>query len=307
MLRNPELEWMGAQRRSPLDPREVERRIGPTSEPLEPLSGGLVNTNIRVGRDRVLRIYRDLDSGTIFRDAAVVGKEATLASRDWRSFRTPRVLARGPDFLVFEYVEHEPLSEAHGAATGQALAEIHATTFAACGELGADLELKRPDSWGPAEEDSFTARDYGRWQLAEVGPVLDRELAARIAAFLDSDPVAARNAADVAVLSHSDFKASNVHWTAAGVPLVLDWEYAWAGSRYVDIGQLLRWHPPDAFVQEFAAAYVESGGVLVDDWRRLAETVDLCALIGLRRRPEARISDDLVRRIVETIERQVAV
>lgn len=264
-----------------------------------------MNTNIRVGRDRILRIYRGLESGTIFRDAAVVGKEATLVSRDWRSFRTPKVLARGADFLVFEYVEHEPLSEAHGAAVGRALAEIHATTFAATGELGADLELKRPAEWGPPEEDSFTAREYGRWQLAEVRPVLDSELAERIAAFLESDPVATRNAADVAVLSHSDFKASNVHWTPSGVPLVLDWEFAWAGSRYIDIGQLLRWHPPDAFVQEFAAAYVDAGGVLVEDWRRLAETVDLCALIGLCRRPEARMSDDLTRRIVETIERQV--
>jgi len=305
MLRNPELEWMRAQRRS-IDPQEVERRIGPTGEPLELLSGGLKNINIRVGRDRVLRIYQGLEAGEIHRDATVVGKEATLASRDWRSFRTPKVLARGPDFLVFEYVEHVPLSEAHGAAVGRALAEIHATTFAATGLLGADLELKRPAEWGPPEEDEFTARDYCRWELAEVGPLLDRDLVARIAAFLDSDPVAARNAAEVPVLSHSDFKLSNVHWTAVGVPLVLDWEFAWAGSRYVDIGQLLRWHPSEPFVQEFGAAYVDAGGVLVDDWRRLAETVDLCALIGLCRRPEARTTDDLMRRIVETIERPVA-
>ena len=302
MLRNPELEWMRAPRRS-IDPHQVERRIGPTSEPLELLSGGLNNINIRVGRDRVLRIYRGLESGTIFRDASVVGKEATLASRDWRSFRTPKVLARGPDFLVFEYVEHMPLSEAHGAAVGCALAEIHAITFAATGLLGADLELRRPADWGPPGEDMFTARDYGHSQLAEVGPILHRELAARITAFLDSDPMAARNAADVPVLTHSDFKSSNVHWTKAGVPLVFDWEYAWAGSRYVDLGQLLRWHPPEAFVQEFVAAYVDAGGVLVDDWRRLAETIDLCSLIGLYRTPEARMTDDLMRRIVETIER----
>lgn len=301
MLRNPERDWMRASQRS-INVDEVERRIGSTTEPLELLSGGLNNINIRIGRSRVLRIYRGLESGTIFRDAAVVGKEATLASRNWRWLRTPKVLARGPDFLVFEYVEHVPLSEMHGAAVGRALAEIHATTFAATGLLGANLELKRPADWGPADEHEFTARDYGHSQLAEVGPVLDGELVVRISAFLDSDPLATRNAADVPVLTHSDFKASNVHWTS-GVPLVLDWEYAWAGSRYVDIGQLLRWHPPEAFVREFAAAYVDGGGALVDDWRRLAETIDLCALIGLSRIPESRMTDDLIRRIVETIER----
>ena len=296
MLRNPERDWMRAPRRS-LDREAVERRIGPTSEDLELLAGGFINSNIRVGRDRVLRIYEGLDEGAAFRDAAVVGKEATLASRRWEAFRTPRVLARGPDFLVFEYVEHTPLSEAHGAAAGRALAEIHAITFTTIGLLGADLALKRPDDW----KSDFTAREYGHSQLADVASMLDADLVARIAGFLDSDPLAARDAADVPVLTHSDFKASNVHWTPADVPLVLDWEYAWAGSRYVDIGQLMRWHPPETFVRDFAAAYVDAGGVLADDWRRLAETVDLWGLIGLCRIPEAR--SDVIRRIVETIER----
>jgi hypothetical protein len=296
-LENPEREWMRAPVAS-VDRDEVERRIGPTSDALELLSGGLVNRNIRVGRDRVLRIFCGLDSGAAFRDASLVGKEAALASRAWRSLRTPQVLARGPDFLVYEYVEHAPLSEAHGAAVGRALAEIHAITYAATGLLGDDLSLARP-----FEDDQFTPRMYGHSQLAEVGAVLDRALAARIAAFLDGDPLAARNAVDVPVLAHSDFKLSNVHWTAAGLPLVLDWEYAWAGSRYIDIGQLLRWHPPERFVRDFAAAYLDGGGALVDDWRRFAETVDLCSLIGLCRRPEARASDHLLRRIVETIDR----
>jgi len=293
---------MGARRR-PIDRAEVERRIGSTSEDLELLTGGLNNINIRVGRDRVLRVYQGLESGALFRNAAVVGKEAALASRRWRAFRTPAVLARGPDFLVFEFVDHEPLSERHGAAVGRALAEIHATTFASTGLLGANLELQRPADWGPAAEDPFTAREYGRAQLAEVVPLLEPQLVSRIAAFLDSDPVAARNAAEVSVLTHSDFKASNVHWTTAGVPLVLDWEYAWAGSRYVDIGQLLRWKPSEVFVNEFAAAYVAAGGTLDDDWRRLAEVIDLCSLIGLCRTPEAQQSEALIMRIVETIDR----
>jgi aminoglycoside phosphotransferase (APT) family kinase protein len=302
ILRNPERDWMRAAGRS-LDPDEVMRRIGPITEPLELLGGGLNNVTVRVGRDRVLRIYNGLDAGTTFRDAAVVGKEATLASTPWRALRTPTVLAAGADFLVFEYVEHEPLSAKHGAAVGRALAEIHSVSFTAAGLLGADLELRRPTAWGPPEQDAFTARDYGHRHLADVGSILAPQLAARIAAFLDTDPMASRNAADAPVLTHSDFKVSNVHWTATGMPLVLDWEYAWAGSRYVDIGQLLRWYPPETFVRDFADAYVDSGGMLVDDWRRLAETIDLCSLIGLFRRPEARSTDDLAQRILETIGR----
>jgi hypothetical protein len=64
---------------------------------------------------------------------------------------------------------------------------------------------------------------------------------------------------------HSDFKVSNLHW--AGAPLVLDWEFAWAGTRYIDIAQLLRWKPAERFVADFAAAYSAHGGVLADEWR----------------------------------------
>jgi fructosamine-3-kinase len=282
---------------SVIDRDEVERRIGPTTETLELLGGGLSNSNIRVGRDRVLRIYRGLDSGSIFRDEAVVGKEATLASRDWQSFRTPKVLARGRDFLVCEYVEHTPLTEAHGAAVGQALAEIHAVTFERVGLLRDDLSIVRPADW----TDEFTARAYGRGQLAEVGARLDAKLAARIATFLDTEPLAARNLVDEPVLVHSDFKVSNLHW--AGVPLVLDWEFAWAGTRYMDIAQILRWQPSERFMADFAAGYTAHGGMLVDDWRRVAEIVDLGSLIGLYRHPGAR--DAVGRRIEEIIQPNV--
>jgi len=92
-------------------------------------------------------------------------------------------------------------------------------------------------------------------------------------------------------------------WTTGGSLLVLDWEWAWAGTRYMDIGHLLRWHPPEPFVRAFADAYVDVGGILIDDWRRIAETVDLCGLLGLYRHPSARATDDVPRRILETLDR----
>jgi hypothetical protein len=91
-LPNPERAWASpvvAVRRD-----EVERRIGPVSEPLEVLSGGLCNINVRIGVDRVLRIRGD---------RSALGKEATLLSRPWRSFRTPAVLATGDDYLLLNF------------------------------------------------------------------------------------------------------------------------------------------------------------------------------------------------------------
>ena len=56
-LANPERSWTHVT--APLERAEVETRIGDTSEELTLLSGGLANRNVRVGRDRVLRILRD--------------------------------------------------------------------------------------------------------------------------------------------------------------------------------------------------------------------------------------------------------
>jgi aminoglycoside phosphotransferase (APT) family kinase protein len=296
-LPNPELEWMRAPTQL-VSRDEVERRIGPTGDALQLLGGGMSNVNIRVGRARVLRIYRGLDESSLDRDPSIVGKEAALASRDWRAFRTPRVLARGPDFLVFEYLEHSPLSEPHGSAVGRALAEIHAVTYPAIGFLGENLTVTRPLGDG-----DFTPRMYGHSQLADAGPLIETALAARIARFLDTEPLAARDAVDVPVLTHSDFKTSNVHWGVDGRPVILDWEFAWSGSRYVDLGQLLRWQPSEPFVRDFEAAYIAGGCLLFADWRRFAELVDLGSLLGLYRNPAARTTDHVVRRIVETIER----
>lgn len=72
MLENPERDW--PRPTEIIDRAEVERRIGPTSEPLDVLSGGLRNLNVRVGRDRVLRIQRRTEQHA---------PEAALLARPW--------------------------------------------------------------------------------------------------------------------------------------------------------------------------------------------------------------------------------
>ena len=201
MMPNPERAWHLAAATT-IDRSEVERRIGPTREPIEVLTGGLGNLNVRVGRDRVLRIRRD---------PSTLAKEATLLRRPWRALRTPEVLATGPDFLLLEYLELRPLPVSAGEAVGRALAEIHALTYAKTGDLGADLSLV-----APLPDEGFAARGYGHSNLSEAEPYLDPALAARIAKFLDGDASAARDALDVPVLCHCDFKVSNLHVTPDG-------------------------------------------------------------------------------------------
>jgi len=288
VLANPERAWHVAAAPAAIDRAEIERRIGATDEPTEVLTGGLANLNVRVGRDRVLRIQRD---------PSTLPKHVALLRRPWRALRTPAVLQTGADFLVLEYLDLQPLPASAGEAVGRALAEIHAYTYDRAGDLGDDLSLVRPLS-----DPGFAARGYGHSGLREARPYLDPALAARIAAFLDTNEYAARDALDVPVLCHCDFKLSNLHVTPAGELVVLDWDFAWAGPRLLDIGLLLRWQPPDAFVRDFAAGYRAGGGVLIADWRRIAEAIDLGSLLSVfAHNARARATPDVERRLAEIV------
>ena len=65
------------------------------------------------------------------------------------------------------------------------------------------------------------------------------------------------------------------------VVAVLDWEFATSASPLIDVGHFLRYETPDAGLREphFSRAFVESGGVLPDDWRRLSRVLDLTGLV----------------------------
>jgi hypothetical protein len=288
-LSNPERAWHRITTAT-IERAEVERRLGPTSEPMEALTGGLANVTVRVG-DRVLRIQRD---------AALVAKEAALLAHPWRSLRVPRLLTVGDDFLVTEYLRLEPLcgTREHGTAVGHALAEIHARTYPATGFLAPDLSLATP-----FPEGGFDPASYGRHMLREAAPYLDPVLVERVRTFLDLVDEEAAAAMDAPVLSHCDFKVSNLHVAPSGELVVLDWEFAWAGPRLLDVGSLLRWRPPEPFVLAFAAAYRARGGVLVDPWRRIAGVIDVGSLLGLfAHNAPARASPEVRARIAETID-----
>ncbi len=273
MLHNPERDWWPAP--PSVTRAEVERRIGPTDEPLVPLSGGFRNVNVRVGRDRVLRIHRD---------PSLAAREAAILRHGWRGFVVPEVLDVGDDFVVLRWVEHAPLvgTADEGAAAGRALAEIHATA-------AAGLVVPDADPIGRL----YQYLGYIADEPSALGP-----LRARVVAWLAAHEEELRAAAGALVLLHSDFKVSNVHRTPSGELLVLDWEHAWVSARWLDIAQLVRWDPPEPFVEAFARAYGLDG-----DWRRTAATFDLFYLSGMA---GADADGERARTVAARIERTLA-
>jgi Ser/Thr protein kinase RdoA (MazF antagonist) len=93
-----------------------------------------------------------------------------------------------------------------------------------------------------------------------------------------------------ASLVHSDFNPKNllVDGERAEVTGVLDWEFAYAGCRLADLGNLVRFppdedHGPGEAFQAAAVAQAEAGG-LPPGWLETARALDLFALVDLAAR-----------------------
>ncbi|HEU4537084.1 MAG TPA: phosphotransferase, partial [Polyangiaceae bacterium] len=287
-LPNPERSW----RRVLREPTraEIEARVGPAPA-YDVLSGGLANANVRLDGGRILRLYR--------RDVRALATEARLLAEPWDSFRVPRVLGRGDDFLVLEDVPHDrlPVDATWGRAVGRALAEVHARRYLRPGFLAPDLRVERPfDDWFGA------FRRHTEAELRRAEGLCPPTLPGRVLAHLDSREAALREAASAFSLLHGDFKASNLHRTEDERLLVLDWEFAYAGPPLLDVGQLVRWGAPASFVDAFATAYWR-GQPPPEDWRGLAATFDLFNLAGLLAggQGDARRTRDLIARIEVTL------
>jgi Phosphotransferase enzyme family len=268
-LPNPERFWKTRAALRGATHAEIEARIGRFDGPLTLLSGGLANSNVLVD-GRVLRIYR--------RDPRVLRLEVALLSHPWSSFRVPQILATGQDFILLEYVSHGPVlgSAEHGAAVGEALAEIHALSFEHAGFLTPELRIGQPFP------DLVTSLlEYARSLRANAEAALGRILTQQSLNTLAANAVALRAVVGKPVLLHADFKASNLHWTQDARLLVLDWEFAYSGSRLSDFGQLLRWPAPEAFVDALTRGYLTAGGTLPERFQSSAALLDLVNLIGL--------------------------
>ncbi|MCA9663906.1 MAG: aminoglycoside phosphotransferase family protein [Myxococcales bacterium] len=256
------------------------------------LGGGLRSLNLRSG-ELVLRVAQG--------DRRALAKEGALLRRLEGIVRVPRVLDASDEALLLEYVPHGPLppTERAGARAGAAAARIHALTFGNAGFLDASLTVTEPfdgaleglRAWADGLLDAGAGARLGAARVAAIRRLWDDhhgELAAACAR---------------PVLVHSDFKPTNVRWLAEEDDvLVLDWEFAWSGPGLLDVGMMLRWRPPAAFVRGFAAGLRAGGQVLPARWARVAELLDLFNLVGLLERAQGRRLEDLLGRVDATLD-----
>ena len=263
------------------------------------LSGGLINTNIKIEFNSpqppvVLRFYRG--------DAAVCSKEAAVLRLVRSTVPVPEVIHVEPNgidgsrpFSILEFVNGvtfqqlkrtKNLEAIHQAATsaGETLARIGKVEFPKPGrlEIDNDLTVGSPYMEGsdlvPRLLDSFLQSEYLQQRI-------DISLQQKLHDFTWSWADRLRVFDNDSHLVHCDFGNRNLlvncvngHWQ---VVAVLDWEFALSGSPLLDVGHFLRYETEDTPLREphFSRAFVESGGLLPEDWRRISLVLDLTGLV----------------------------
>ena len=281
------------------------------------LTGGLINTNIKIEFSShrapvVLRLYQG--------DAAVCLKECAILDLVHATIPVPAVIHVEPygidnsgPFCILEFVNGKtfqqlkrtndlPAINQAGACVGEILARIGRYQFSKPGRLENDLTVGDPYVEGadvvPRLLDLFLQSEHLQRRLDSS---FQRKLHDLIWSWATQLQTLDRDHA----LVHSDFGNRNIlvhcvngRWQVAAV---LDWEFAFSGPPLLDVGHFLRYESQDTPLREphFSRAYLESGGSLPDDWRRLAQVVDLTGLVECLTRE--RLPEDVTSEILQLI------
>ncbi|MHA6532046.1 phosphotransferase family protein [Paenibacillus sp. BAC0078] len=261
----------------------------------ERLGVGLHNSNYKLHLDGksdplVLRLYSDTE-GIAEKELAIAERiRDTVPVADFlylntscSSFNQPWAVTEWkPGIHLRDVLKNGAAQEIESAATsvGSVLAQIHNYTFPEAGFLDKDLEIIQPfkmsgELFLSIIDNSLFHNQGAKW--------LGDELTQELWSFCQScsNELYKRNSSPVLV--HSDFNGLNIlmeqNAGSCAVSAVLDWEFAFSCSRYIDIGNVLRYEEDGSlFEQHFISAYVAHGGILEYNWRLYSKLEDLTAL-----------------------------
>jgi thiamine kinase-like enzyme len=203
--------------------KRLEPRLGAVTAGPTPLEGGITNRNFRVrfaDLETVLRLPgKDTELLGISREA-----ERLAAERAAKLGIAPQLIDAGPDHLLAEYIDGEPIDgdrlRARPESAARALRDFH--------DSGLELPVR---FWVPdllARYAEIVADRGGRLP-SSYRPT--QELADRVAEALPlTEPVPC----------HDDLLPGNVLASNAdpGTAILVDWEYAGMGHRLFDLGNL---------------------------------------------------------------------
>lgn len=259
------------------------------------LSGGFSNVNLKVTDSAdvsyVLRIS-DKSQQQFYAECSILKKLNGVVP-------VPRLFACQSNHpllhrhvMLLEYVEGQRLDSVEdgldnsdiayiGKQIGSILAAIHSVKFRSSGFLGKNFDVSEPftsfyDSYHEFMMNALAHDNVSKHlSLAEVTLIkrIVREYKPKI------------DALDDHVLVHSDFNQKNIlvaqeagRWI---VTAILDWEFAFSSVSLIDFGNFFRFEDElqGAYKEHIIEGYKSAGGILDDNWRCVAQVLDLLSMI----------------------------
>lgn len=262
----------------------------------ELLTEGHCNTNYKIRVSDlndafVLRIYarnrealqKDWDIFNLVQEDVPIA-ELLFADLHGTHYDTPYAIMKWVDGILLSDVMATGNADDIVACAydlGAVLARIGSYTFPQAGFFGPGLSIAQAFDDGP---DSYLSGIEQYLSQERVQQRLGKEQLKQLERFVSDNAAYLTETIGAPSLVHADFKGINVlvrrHSTRWNVAAVLDWEFAFAGTSLFDIGNMLRYeylYPP-AFETEFIRGFLDHGGILPDNWKKLIKLLDLLNL-----------------------------
>jgi len=287
---------------------------------VEPTKGGLANSSYLVE----LNQQKCLHLRICQRDPSAAEKEYRLIQLMQGNVPAPKPIhfstvnpVNNFPFMILEWVEGSRLEsivselrprdvEHLGESLGGTLALIHRFQFEQFGFFNDHLEVPSPMKMGGEGLLSY-AQECLLGNLA--GEHLGEPLTKKILNFIRNEACLLDEWSGKPCLSHCDFNGSNIlvkkSETGWEVAAVIDWEFAFSGTPFFDLGNLLR--PPLGEILGMEAAvergYRNAGGELPPEWRKMSKLTDLTAWFEFLTRKNAGINliSDCKKQICKTM------
>jgi aminoglycoside phosphotransferase (APT) family kinase protein len=288
----------------------------------ELLTAGHCNTNYKIRVSDlndafVLRIYvrnheaiqKDWDIFHLVQESVPI-PELLYADLHGAEYDKPYAIMKWVDGLLLSEVMAQEKSDdlvACGYDVGAVLARIGTYTFPQAGFFGPGLTVIESFEAGPTSYlngiEQYLAQERVRQQLGEAQ-------IKQLEQFVSSNAEYLTEMAETASLVHSDFKGINIlvhqHAQRWKVAAVLDWEFAFAGTPLLDIGNMLRYeylYPPE-FETEFIRGFQDHGGNLPKNWKKVIKLLDLLNLCEFlnKETPSTAMIDEVKGLIANTLD-----
>ncbi|RDI39061.1 phosphotransferase family protein [Aquicella lusitana] len=292
--------WERFQAHVELDRETAAKLMSPYScspiATLTLLSEGCANTNYKITFKNddppvVLRIYVR-ENEALFREAAIHQRVKDCVPVPALLYADGQCSFYAYPYAIFEWIEGKLLREIILAKNEKAMAQcaydagtylskLRCIRFTEGGFFNADLTVRpfRPDeNYLPYVEwllqDPIVRQSLGETLHQSVHQLVSKH------AYLLPD----KNEAN---LTHGDYDPANIlvreHNSEWKIAAILDWEFAFAGSYLLDIGEMLRYSHklPESYEMNFIAGIKTAGVALPMNWKKQAKLMDLLCLLQL--------------------------